>query len=295
MTDPRASTAIILCADDYAISPGVSAGIRELLAAKRLSATSCMAASPYWPDEGPRLRRFADDADVGIHISLTGLPPLGPMPRIAPDGTPPSFGWLTLAAYAGALDAGEIEAEIGRQLDAFMGVLGRPPAHVDGHLHVHQLPVVREAVLDAFRARLAGSGAWLRVCDEPLAAIRQRAVAPIRASVISAMGRALRREATALDIPTNRRFTGVQNFDPRSSYRALFRRFIADAPPGLLVMCHPGHSDPALARFDLVVEKRDEESRYFASDEFVSDLAEAGCAIARFKDARLQGMSAATG
>ena len=203
MSDPRASTAIILCADDYAISPGVSAGIRELLAAKRLSATSCMAASPYWPDEGRRLRQFADDADVGIHLSLTGLPPLGPMPRIAPDGTPPSFGWLALAAYAGALDAGEIEAEIGRQLDVFMGVLGRPPAHVDGHLHVHQLPIVREAVLDAFRARLAGSGAWLRVCDEPLAAIRQRAVAPIRASVISDVeGAVLAREHNDLNVLT---------------------------------------------------------------------------------------------
>lgn len=292
MTDARAPTAVILCADDYAISPGVSAGIRELLAAGRLSATSCMAASPYWSEEGARLREFADRADIGIHISLTGLPPLGPMPRIAPEGKPPSFGWLTLAAYAGALDADEIAAEIGRQLDAFIRVLGRPPAHVDGHLHIHQLPIIREAVLDAFRARLAGSGAWLRVGDEPLAAIRRRAVAPIRASVISLMGRALRREAMALGIPTNRRFAGVQNFDPRSPYRALFRRFIAEAPAGLLVMCHPGHGDAALAEFDMVVEKRDEENRYFAGDEFVADLAEAGCVLARFKDACAQNTSA---
>lgn len=293
MTEASASTAIILCADDYAISPGVSASIRELLAANRLSATSCMAASPYWSEEGARLREFVDRADIGMHISLTGLPPLGPMPRIAPEGKPPSFGWLTLAAYAGALDAGEIAAEIGRQLDVFMRVLGRPPAHVDGHLHIHQLPIIREAVLDLFRARLAGSGAWLRVCDEPLAVIRRRAVTPIRASVISLMGRALRRETAALDIPANARFAGVQNFDPRSPYRALFRRFIADAPRGLLVMCHPGHSDAALAKFDLVVEKRDEEDRYFAGADFVADLAEAGCILARFKDACAQGMSAA--
>ncbi|HVT56350.1 MAG TPA: ChbG/HpnK family deacetylase, partial [Xanthobacteraceae bacterium] len=33
---------IVLCADDYALSPGVSAGIRELLAAGRLNATSVM-------------------------------------------------------------------------------------------------------------------------------------------------------------------------------------------------------------------------------------------------------------
>ena len=293
MIGASALTAIVLCADDYAISPGVSASIRELLAADRLSATSCMTASPYWPEEGTRLREFVDRADIGIHISLTGLPPLGPMPRIAPEGKLPSFGWLTVAAYAGALDADEIAAEVGRQFDAFMRVLGRPPAHVDGHLHIHQLPFIREAVLDAYRGRLAGSGAWLRVCDEPIAAIRRRAVAPIRASVISLMGRALRREANLLGIPANARFAGVQNFDPRSSYRALFRRFIADAPPGLLVMCHPGHSDAPLAKVDLAVEKRDEENRYFAGDDFVLDLAEAGCVLARFKDAVEQDMSAA--
>ncbi len=37
---------IVLCADDYAIAPGVSAGIRELIAAGRLNATSVMTVFP---------------------------------------------------------------------------------------------------------------------------------------------------------------------------------------------------------------------------------------------------------
>ena len=37
---------IVLCADDYGLSLGVSRGIRELLEMGRLSATSCMVVFP---------------------------------------------------------------------------------------------------------------------------------------------------------------------------------------------------------------------------------------------------------
>ena len=37
---------IILCADDYGISPAVSAAIRDLIARGRINATSVMVAAP---------------------------------------------------------------------------------------------------------------------------------------------------------------------------------------------------------------------------------------------------------
>ena len=46
---------IILCADDYAMTEGVSRAIGELAAAQRLSATSVMVTSPHWPATAPRL------------------------------------------------------------------------------------------------------------------------------------------------------------------------------------------------------------------------------------------------
>jgi len=39
---------IWLCADDYGISPGVSAAIRELILRERINATSVMVASPHF-------------------------------------------------------------------------------------------------------------------------------------------------------------------------------------------------------------------------------------------------------
>ncbi|HZY42993.1 MAG TPA: ChbG/HpnK family deacetylase, partial [Anaerolineae bacterium] len=41
---------IWLCADDYGIAPGVNGAIRELIARKRLNATSVMVAAPHLGD-----------------------------------------------------------------------------------------------------------------------------------------------------------------------------------------------------------------------------------------------------
>ena len=46
---------IILCADDYALTEGVSRAIGELAAAQRLSATSVLVTSAHWPAAAPRL------------------------------------------------------------------------------------------------------------------------------------------------------------------------------------------------------------------------------------------------
>ena len=57
-----------LCADDYALSPAVSAGILEALVAGRLSATSVMANRPDWPRAASELVRTAPGAEIGLHL-----------------------------------------------------------------------------------------------------------------------------------------------------------------------------------------------------------------------------------
>ena len=61
----RCDKPILVCADDYGIAPGVSAAIRQLVAARRLSATSCMVVGAWWEEEAPRLRPFQGDVDIG--------------------------------------------------------------------------------------------------------------------------------------------------------------------------------------------------------------------------------------
>lgn len=279
---PPAGIPIILCADDYGIAPGVSRAIRDLIARRVLSATGCMTAGPWWPEEGVSLRPLAGLADIGLHITLTDQAPLGAMPRTAPGGTLPGLGALMAAAYRGRLDGDEVAAEIDRQIARFAAVMGAAPAFLDGHQHVHQLPVVRDLVIRRARA----SGAYLRYASEPLPAILRRGVSVVRAATISVMGAGLRRRGRQAGIWGNSVFRGVRDFTQQESYPALFPRYLERPVPGMMVACHPGLVDDALRAVDPVTDPREGEYRYFMDDAFARDLAAAGVRVVRGSEAR---------
>ncbi|HLI11793.1 MAG TPA: ChbG/HpnK family deacetylase [Alphaproteobacteria bacterium] len=263
---------IVLCADDYGLAPGVGRAIRDLLARGRLSATSCMTVSAFWPDEGAALRPFAQRADIGLHLTLTDQRPLGPMPRLAPSGRLPSIARLIVLAYTRQLPREEVAAELTRQIDRFEAVFGHPPAYLDGHQHAHQLPVIRDVVIELFQHRLASHGGYLRYCVEPLGSILTRRLFIGESLIISLLGRRLAQRGRRAGIPGNRRFRGVHDFSGRRPYAQLFAAFLENAEPGTLIMCHPGLSDAALAAADPVTSAREEEYRYFLSDEFAATI-----------------------
>jgi chitin disaccharide deacetylase len=252
---------VVLCADDYGIAPGVDRGIRELLAAGRLSATSCMVDFPEFRDEGPALAEFADRADIGLHITLTidhGLA------RVMAD------------AYLRRLSARAMATEVDRQLDVFTRVMGRAPDHIDGHQHVHVLPVVRDAVCDA----AARVGAYVRNLHVPLTRTLGRP-SMFASAGLSVMSRRIARRARESGIETNQGFTGTRRFGAATPYRELMRQMIAGARDGELWVCHPGWNDATLASRDPVTTSREGELRYLSSREFGDDLAAAGIALGR--------------
>lgn len=272
---------LILCADDYGISPGVGRGIRALAGSGRLSATSCMTVFPEWPAEAALLGNLVDRIDIGLHITLTDQAPLGPLPRLAPDGRLPTLGRLIRLSHIGRLGRGELAAEIDRQLDAFEAALGRPPAFLDGHQHVHLLPTIRDVVLDLFEHRLDRRRTWLRSCAEPAARILHRRVDAPRALVIAGLGRPLHAAAAARGIPTNHGFAGVTSFRPERDVDVDFGRYLRITGPAPLVMCHPGEADDTLAARDPVVSARAAELAYLASDRFADLLAGHRLSLAR--------------
>ncbi|MGE5512627.1 MAG: ChbG/HpnK family deacetylase, partial [Bacteroidota bacterium] len=144
---------VILCADDFGMSAGVSRGILELAERNRISATSAMVTVDRWPQDARRLAGVRSNVGIGLHINLTLGKPLGPMPSLAPDGEFPTLSALIGRALARRLDAGEISLEVTRQLSRFEAETGFAPDHVDGHQHVHALPGVRHAVLAALATR----------------------------------------------------------------------------------------------------------------------------------------------
>lgn len=272
---------LVLCADDYGISPGVSRGIRALATARRLSATSCMTVFPEWRDEASRLGDLVDRIDVGLHITLTDQAPLGPMPRLAPGGRLPSLGELVRRAHLRRLDRAEVAGEIARQLDAFEAALGRPPAFLDGHQHVHVLPVIRDAVLALFEGRLDRRTTWLRSCVDPTDRILRRRVDAPRALVIAGLSRPLHRAALRAGIAVNRGFAGVTSFRADRSVETDFAAYLGTGGTRPLVMCHPGEPDAVLAGRDPILAPRAAELAYLAGDRFTELLASNRLELAR--------------
>lgn len=277
----------ILCADDYALAPGVSRAIIALIGAGRLSATGCMTLSPDWPEHAGWLKPWAGRADIGLHLTMTDHAPLAAMPTLAPAGRLPPLGSLMAAAWRGRLRrpdcAAEITAEVARQIDAFEAAFGVPPDFIDGHQHVHLLPGVREHVLDAARHRL-GRHAYLRSCAEPLGAVLARGVAVPKTAVIAILGRPFARAARTAGLRTNARFRGVYDFATREPVSSLFARFLAGGDDGLLVMCHPGFVDDVLRARDPLTQRRADEYAFLAGDDFPALLARTGRRVARYAE-----------
>ncbi len=259
---------LILCADDYALAPGVSRAIRGLAAAGRLNATSVMTPGADLGAEAEQLMAVAPPGfAIGLHVTLTGgLTPLTRprLPRFWPGIAP-----LMAGAFLRRIDRSVVAAEIETQFEAFRRAFGRTPDFVDGHQHAHLLPGIRDLVLDAL-ARHAPS-AWIRQCDGPHGAGRGP-----KGQVIAALSGGLKRAAAVRGVATNPAFSGAYDFRQAARFAVIFPGFLKDLPDRGLVMVHPGHVDDALRRADPVHQPREHELAYLAGDAFPRDLAAAG-------------------
>ncbi len=259
--NPRTKRAarVLLCADDFAMTDGVSAGIAELAAAGRLSATSAMVTTAHWPDHAARLMPLRDTLAVGLHFNLTLGRSLGAMSGLAPSGDFPALSRLMELAFSRRLDGGEIADELTRQLDRFTQVWGHAPDFIDGHQHVHVLPMVRSAVLNTLAERFPDAKPLLRnPADRPAVIVARGAAVP-KALALATLATGFGRRARRMGFPTNRGFAGVSPFYRAMLYSEEFMRFFTWVGARHLVMCHPGYPDAELQRIDPVVERRRDE------------------------------------
>lgn len=271
---------IWLCADDYGISPGVNRGIRELIARRRINATSVMVASPYFdPGEAEALAALnagETRAALGLHVTLTapfapvseGYAPLRkgcflPMPEMMSRG------------IARRLKLERLVIEIGTQLRLFLEAFGRLPDFIDGHQHVHLAPQVRDALLKVVTE--AAQQAWVRQCGRAPGA---RSLRDGKALVLDILSLGLRRKAQSLGVATNPAFAGSYEFTATADFARLFPGFLAGLPDGGLIMCHPGFVDAELRGLDPLTDLRERELTYFESDAFPKLLAAHGVALA---------------
>jgi predicted glycoside hydrolase/deacetylase ChbG (UPF0249 family) len=262
---------IILCADDYALTEGVSRAVGELAAARRISATSALVTTSHWPGMAPRLGVHRGRIAIGLHLNLTLGSPLGPMPRLAPKGAFPGRNELLARALLRLVDAEEIGAEIVRQLDAFEERVGFPPDHIDGHEHIHVLPGIRRPLFEVVARRYPGVMPLIRDPSDRWNAIAARGIARTKATAVAALALGFAAAARRHGLPTNEGFSGFSSFHVEVPYAQELTNALVDAGPRHIVMCHPGHPDAELAAIDPVVERRRMEYETLMRDATLPD------------------------
>ncbi len=252
-----------LCADDYAMTAGLSRGIEQLAQLRKISATSAMVTTAHWATDAARIRDLRGHVAIGLHLNLTlGEPLSGDCRTLAPSGPFFELQPLIKAALARKIAVCDARDEIRRQLDAFETALGYAPDHIDGHQHVHVLPVVRRALLDEVAARYRERPPLLRDPGEGFVSIATSSPARGKALVVKALAAGFAASARQRGLTVNTSFAGFSGFDTSRPFEseivaALDRR--GDTSEFKIIMCHPGFADDELGRIDPVVARREQE------------------------------------
>ncbi|MDH5338507.1 MAG: ChbG/HpnK family deacetylase [Rubrivivax sp.] len=221
--------------DDFGLHEGVNHAVLRLAAMGRVQAIGCMVGGAAWPGGAAALRQLdADTVDLGLHLDLTETP-------LQPGTARPLGRWIRDSLLR-RVDRRALRAEIRAQLDAFEQAVGRAPAYVDGHQHVHQFAGVRDELLAELDARHREARPWLRSTRRPRPAAHLGGSAGLKPWVIEQLGCAgLASLAKARGYPQNRHLLGVYDFQgDATAYARRLAAWLQAAEPGDLLMCHPG-------------------------------------------------------
>lgn len=245
---------LLINADDFGMSDGVTAGILDSMARGRVHTTSAMVCDPE------DRRRIAAGAGlvpgrIGLHLQLTGGRPLCP-PGHVPSLVDARGRFPDGIRDAGRLDPAEVLAEWRAQL-ACLRDLGVEPSHLDSHQHVHTLPGAMEAYIEL--AREAGLPA--------------RGTRPLVARRLAAAGR-LRARACET------RWSGGE-CTIRTLVEALRGLLDRESDPTTIeLVCHPGDVDDELRARSRFVDSRRREWEVLCDPDLERRLAAIGVRLA---------------
>jgi predicted glycoside hydrolase/deacetylase ChbG (UPF0249 family) len=229
---------MIVCADDFGMADDINEAILDLAQRRRLSAVSCMVALPgFRVSDLHALYDIQPHIEVGLHIVLTAGHTL------ARDGIVQlTFGELLKKSLLRQIDDSAIACEVDAQYRSFEELAGRPPDFVDSHLHVHQFPGVRKAVIRFLQQIDASRRPYVRNNATPLTKILKQRVSIAKCFALSRFGNAFQRAASAAGLRTNRSFAGVYDYRTYAAYPKYLRQFIdhINADETGILITHPG-------------------------------------------------------
>ncbi len=129
---------LIVNADDFGYTPGVSQGIIQAHREGIVTSTSVMINMPSAAEWVVRAKAEAPQIGLGLHLTLTAGPPASPPDEVPallrPDGT--FRRQSDLVASLPTVNLEQVERELRAQIARFTEIVGHPPDHLDSHHHV---------------------------------------------------------------------------------------------------------------------------------------------------------------
>ncbi len=222
---------LIVNADDFGRTPGVSDGILEAHRNGIVTSATVMVLERAAPAGIRQSIERAPRLSLGLHFVLTG----GGAPAAAPVSVPALAPGGRLVRRAeelpAELPAEEIHRELRAQIAIFEALTGRPPSHLDSHHHV-----ALHASVEPVFAQVA----------------RERRL-PVRAA--SARARDALRQA-GLAVPDH----FLESFYSEGATTENLRSLLSRLPEGASeLMCHPGYADRALLAGSSYAKERERE------------------------------------
>tara|TARA_B100001057_G_scaffold301008_1_gene301187 strand:- start:2087 stop:2941 length:855 start_codon:yes stop_codon:yes gene_type:complete len=263
---------ISICADDFGITEKVDKSIINLILNKRLTETSCIVLTQNFKNSSKELKRTPREFGKGIHLTLTDFNSLTSPKTFTNDGKFLPFKNLFFKILKKEILNDEIIKEINAQLDFFEELMGTSPDFIDGHHHVHQLPIIRDLVFEILKKRYKNNLPWIRNTSESSLKILKRNVALTKTYILSFYGLKLKKKANEEGFRTNDGFSGIYNFSNNTDYKICFINFIKFIENNHLLMVHPGESDENLKRIDSVTHTRNLENDFLRSNDFLDIL-----------------------
>jgi predicted glycoside hydrolase/deacetylase ChbG (UPF0249 family) len=263
---------VIVHADDFGETAEITDGICLAIAAGVVTSTSVMVNMPGSADALRRAPQLAQQASFGVHLNLCEGKPLTRGATLT-DASGEFLRKRTLAAraLAGRLSLAELEAEVAAQIGVLRDA-GVRVSHLDGHKHLHQLPIVCAAVASVLprfgieRVRITRLGNWRRVRSPSVLA---REIAARHAARVFARAR-LRSPTRTVDLRD-----------------LLAGRILATlAGPGgagsepIEICCHPGTAAADAGKPGS--HRRGNELEFLLSPQFRAALAASGAALVSY-------------
>jgi len=153
----------LLHADDLGMAKGVDAAIIDLARSGQLRGASLLVDGPSANAAVEAWRDLADPPPLTLHLCLTEGHRLPNSPDL-----PTGFGRLLLASllpWQRQRIARQLRAVLLQQISRYRQLTGLQRIRLDGHQHIHLVPLVLDAVLDLSRSE---SITWVRTTRESL-------------------------------------------------------------------------------------------------------------------------------